>query len=203
MIIECSYCEARVDGKVLAHNEDPMDEDGLPPYRVSLLQCPTCHNSLLAGQYQVGKDIWDLPSRLWPSPQQHISTHIPSIVSISLEEANSCFKACAYSACAVMCGRALEGICRWYKTKSPYLAKGLGELRDRGIIDARLMAWAEELQKSRNIGAHASDEKVSKQDAKDLLDFVNAICEYVFVLTHRFEAYIERKKKATKRKENV
>jgi hypothetical protein len=199
MIIECPYCEARVDGQVISLNVDPIDENGLPPFRVSLLKCPTCHNSLISGQYQSGKDRWEQPSRLWPSPQKHISFHIPPIVSISLEEANSCFKARAYSACAVMCGRALEGICRSLKTKSPYLAKGLGELRDRGIIDARLMRWAEELQKSRNIGAHASNEKVSKQDANDLLDFVNAICEYVFVLTHQFDTYIERKKKVTKR----
>lgn len=87
----------------------------------------------------------------------------------------------------------LEGICRHYQTKSQYLGPGLRELRERGMIDGRLFRWAEELQKSRNIGAHATGEKVSKQDARDLLDFTNAICEYIFVLTAKFEAFMKRR----------
>lgn len=191
MIIECPYCEARVDAKVIAQNDDPETEE-IPPFRVFLLVCPVCRNTLLAG-YDLYTDD-DTPVRLWPSPVKHPSFRIPAAVRLSLGEANSCFKAHAYGACAVMCGRALEGICKVYKTKSPFLGKALRELRDRGVIDPRLMAWATELQKSRNIGAHASDEKVSRQDASDLLTFVNAICEYVFVLSHQFEAYMERRK---------
>ena len=36
-------------------------------------------------------------------------------------------------------------------------------------------------------------EKVSKQDAEDVLDFVHAICEYVFVLTERFNTFMGRR----------
>jgi hypothetical protein len=72
------------------------------------------------------------------------------------------------------------------------LAPGIKELHAKGVIDARLAAWAEALQKARNLSAHASGEKVSKQDAQDLLDFASAICEYVFVLTRQFEAYMKR-----------
>ena len=36
---------------------------------------------------------------------------------------------------------------------------------------------------------------MTKEDAQDLLDFVEAICEYVFVLTAKFESYIARRKK--------
>ena len=68
----------------------------------------------------------------------------------------------------------------------------------RDVLDARLGTWAEELQKARNLSAHASGEKVTKEDAQDLLDFVEAICEYVFVLTAKFESYIARRKKPNK-----
>src|SRR5262249_34892443 len=98
-------------------------------------------------------------------------------------------------ACTVMSGRALEGICRHFGTQKVNLGPGIKQLREKGIIDTRLGTWAEELQKARNLSAHASDEKVTKEDAQDLLDFVEAICEYVFVLTAKFDSYMARRKK--------
>jgi hypothetical protein len=199
VIIECSYCEARVDAKVIAEHRDPYNPDEEPgPFRAVLLECPNCKNALLAGQileYFEKGSTWDEPTRLWPTPEKFLSHHIPEIVRTSLEEANLCFKARAYAACVVMCGRSLEGVCRHHKTKSQYLGGGLKELRERDLIDGRLFQWAQELQKSRNLSAHATGEKVSKQDAQDLLDFTNAICDYLFVLTAKFDAFIARRKK--------
>jgi Domain of unknown function (DUF4145) len=201
MIVECSYCEAKVDARVIANHTDPPDDVMGTQFRVSLLTCPNCGNALLAGENEdpfTDSDIleWTIPNRIWPAPDRHFSWHIPLIVRSSLEEANKCFKATAYSACAVMCGRSLEGICRHYKTRSGYLGGGLKELLEKEIIDKRLFAWSEALQKSRNLGAHASEEVVSKEDAGDLLDFANVIAEYVFVLTEKFRAYLERQQKA-------
>lgn len=194
MIIECSYCEAKVDAKIIAeHTDSPDPEDDPRSFRALLAECPRCKNCLLAGQLEGWEGGWDAPTRLWPSPEEDLSWHIPEIVRTSLEEAGLCFKIRAYAACAVMCGRSLEGICRHHSTKSPYLGEGLKELRERGIIDGRLAQWAQELQNSRNIGAHASGEKVSKQDARDLLDFTNAICEYIFVLTEKYQAFMKRR----------
>jgi len=39
-----------------------------------------------------------------------------------------------------------------------------------------------------DLGAQATTEKVTKDDAKDLLDFSTAICEYVFVLNEKWDA---------------
>jgi hypothetical protein len=107
-------------------------------------------------------------------------------------EARKCFKAAAYTACAVMCGRAIEGICEHFGTKSKNLMGGLVELRDKGIIEGRLYKWSEALRKSRNMGAHATGERIPKEAAEDLLLFTNAICEYVFVLSKQFEQFVKR-----------
>ena len=44
----------------------------------------------------------------------------------------------------------------------------------------------------RNIGAHASAEHISREDARDVLDFAIAICEYVFVPAQKYVAFQER-----------
>lgn len=205
MIIECSYCQARVDAAVIAQHDDPADEEIGLRFKVSLLVCPTCNNTLVAGQSENScefpdEDEWNLPIRLWPSPDKHFSIQIPSIVRSSMEEANKCFKAGAYSACAVMCGRALEAICKYHKTENKFLAAGLAELHNREIIDGRLFKWSQALRDSRNLGAHATDATISMEEARDLLLFANAICDYVFVLSEQFEQFMLRqdnKKKTT------
>ena len=93
-----------------------------------------------------------------------------------------------------MCGRALEVICK-EKTGELTLAKGLKSLKSQNLIDSRLYDWGEALRKERNIGAHASDETVTRTDARDILDFANAIVEYIYVMTAKYEAYQDRKTK--------
>jgi hypothetical protein len=76
------------------------------------------------------------------------------------------------------------------------IASGLKKLKDDGVIDNRLYEWGEALRKHRNLGAHATTVKVSKEDARDLLDFSIAICEYIFVLNAKSQRFQERQKKA-------
>lgn len=199
MIIECPYCESKVDGEVRGEIEFFDPQEG-PPFKAILLKCPVCKNPLLGGSehIQVGPSEhgWSDLNRLWPQQETYIDWEIPEIARNSLAEAQICYKAKAYSACVVMSGRALEGVCKHHKTKSQNLATGLKELKDKGVIDERLYQWSEELRKHRNIGAHATEEKIPKEDAKDLLDFVQAICDYVFVLNAKFNRFMKRKEKA-------
>ncbi|MBL7185494.1 MAG: DUF4145 domain-containing protein [Phycisphaerae bacterium] len=196
MIIECPYCEAKVDGEVKGEHEYCHPEEG-PPFKAVLLKCPVCSNALLGGSdwEQTGPDIaeWSELTRLWPQQESHIAWEIPAIARNSLIEARMCYKAKVYNSCVVMAGRTLEGVCQHHSTKDWRLAGGLKELKEGGIIDDRLYEWGEELRKHRNIGAHASEDVITKEDAKDLLDFAQAICDYVFVLNAKFNRFMERK----------
>ncbi|MBS3668003.1 DUF4145 domain-containing protein [Vreelandella boliviensis] len=203
MIIECNYCKANVDAKVIAtHESNDPEEPG--PFHVSLVECPSCGNALVAGQYEwpvglEGEFVLDKPDRMWPEQKKYISLVIPEGIRTSIEEAQRCLSGNAYIACTSMSGRALEGVCRHYKTKAKSLNGALAELKDREVIDSRLHEWGKELHKHRNIAAHAGDEKVNPKDASDLLDFVIAICEYIFVLTEKFDKFMARsEKKANK-----
>ena len=200
MIIECPYCESKVDGLVKGEHESYDPNEDPFPFKAVLVQCPVCNNALLGGSelIQVGPNEheWESLNRLWPKQESHVDYDIPAIARNSLIEARICYKAKAYPASVVMSGRTLEGVCKHHSAKSKNLSVGLKELKEKGIIDERLFKWGEELRKHRNIGAHASDEKISKADAKDLLDFVSAICEYVFVLTEKFNKFMERESKA-------
>jgi len=199
LLIECPHCDSKVDAT--EKGTIPVADNDYPfPMQYALVECPACHHALLGltELVQVGDDkwVWDELNRVWPKQESHIDSDIPEIARISLVEAKLCFKARAYSACAVMCGRTIEGVCKHHDAKTRNLADGLKKLKTSGVIDTRLYEWGEALRAHRNLGAHASTQKVAKEDARDLLDFSMAICEYVFVLNEKFERFKNRQAKA-------
>lgn len=199
MIVECPHCESKVDCE--EKGSVSIDDDYTPtPTKVVLLECKICHSPLLGWSelIQTGDDEWEWGQveRTWPSQDSGVDSEIPDIARISLLEAKVCFNAKAFNACAVMCGRAIEGLCKHHDEKLRNLAAGLRKLKENGVIDTRLYDWGEALRAHRNLGAHASTAKISKEDAKDLLDFSIAICEYVFVLNEKFKRFQARQSKA-------
>lgn len=198
MLIECNYCEAKVDARILAEHQEQggwLEE----PTKISLVECPVCKNALVAYQDLIQVSAtdteWSEASRVWPSPRKYLDYRLPDLVRSSLEEAHECYKAKVYNSCAVMCGRAIEAICTEFNTKDKTLVGGLNELLKMQIIDKKIFAWAEALRLHRNIGAHATKEKITKEEADDLLEFTDAICNYVFVLSKKFEEFLKRKEK--------
>ena len=205
MLIDCPHCQARVNGEVLRLKAHYEGEDGDPfptsGYQVGLLNCPECKHVLVAHQTLVKPggfdsteepDEWSSAVRVWPDPVSQLANSIPESVRACLLEAYKCLHATAYTACVAMSGRAIEAMCRHFSTKRDMLFEGLKELHERGVIDKRLYEWGDELRKHRNLAAHASGVKFNLTDAKDLYDFSTAICDYVFVLSEKFESFKKR-----------
>jgi hypothetical protein len=94
-----------------------------------------------------------------------------------------------------MCRKTVEGLCVAHGITSPNLATSLKMLRDQGIIESRLFEWADALRLSGNEAAHGVALAVPAEDAKDILEFTNALLEYVFTFRDRFAAFQERRKR--------
>ncbi|HEX7320171.1 MAG TPA: DUF4145 domain-containing protein [bacterium] len=203
MIIECPACEAKVDAKVLAKRVYPPTDE-CEPCMYTFLECPSCNNVLVGYSEEMycggGESKWENPWRLWPEPPHVFHGDIPQLVRDSLRDAQKCLKANVYPASAVMCRRALEAICK-DKTGKKTLYEGLKKLKEKELIDDRLYSWGEALRQEGNIGAHATEEIILKQDAQDILDFALAITDYIYVLTEKFNKYQSRRKKTHKKLE--
>lgn len=193
-VIECSTCKAKVQAQVLAERVYSGGNHG-DPFKYLFLECTHCQETLLGISEHVdfGDETgWTYPERKWPEPEDPLPGSIPRSVRRALDEARRCLSTNAYMATAVMCGRAVEALCK-DKTRAKTLAEGLNRLLSEKIIDEKLFSWSEALRKERNIGAHAGETEVSWQDARDVLDFAIAISEYVYVLDEKYKAYLARK----------
>ena len=197
-LIECPECEAVMSGEVTGKViEGPTDKAG-GPWKVTLVKCPKCGGALVGVEetygYEDGDAVWTEPVRVWPEPPLGLDWRIPREVRDSLFESHNCLKGKTYTASAAMTGRAVEAICRHFKTQSQYLGPGLKELNKRRIISAQLGKWGRELHLYRNTAAHPDPKRISKAEAVDLFKFAIAICDYVFVHTNDYKAFMKRKK---------
>ncbi|XOB41335.1 MAG: DUF4145 domain-containing protein [Candidatus Nealsonbacteria bacterium] len=198
--IDCPTCESKVGAEVLS-GISFFDEGPDVTLVVYLLKCPVCSLPICAvSEMEIGGVIdnpeWEegLLERVWPYPKKNFFD-LPTSVKQSLEEAGKCFNVNANLACSVMCRRTLESLCVDLAVSAKSLPDKLKELKTEGIIDGRLAEWGEALRQMGNIGAHASKKHISKQDARDVLDFTIAICDYVYTLTGKYDKFKERQQK--------
>lgn len=192
IVIDCSECDNRVSAQVSGYIKHTCTDD-----TVVLARCPSCEAALLGftRRYQDGRGDWtyDSAERLWPAPSTvELSSSIPARIRQDIKEAQKCIAHGIWSAAVVLCGRAVE---RFAAEKAPRktLALGLIELKNQGIIDDKLFQWADALRRERNLGAHAAEEEVTKENAADVLAFTIAIFEYVYTLSAKYDEFVSRK----------
>jgi hypothetical protein len=226
-IVDCPICRAKV--AAIEHGcvrrRGGFDREGEMQYGISVTlgECPKCRTILVGESQQVGiegydseYDEWAEAIRVYPEPPKTFtSERIPKMVSESIAEAVRSLQANANVAACVMFGRALEAICRDLleptqtggatqstsaRKRPVMLGEGIRKLKDNGVIDQRLFDWSQQLHAFRNLAAHPSDRKISREDADDLRSFVYAIIEYIYDLTDRYNEFQERLTKKKKKK---
>lgn len=195
IIIDCPHCMVRV--KAAARTLIPGEADEC----FFLVQCPSCKSPLFGSAYSFQDDYndwhWTNAERIWPAPAvTEVSNVIPEPARRDIKDAQKCVSHGIYSAGAVLCGRALERLIKEKTGSAHMIGKGLKQLLDSGAIDQRLYEWAEALRRERNIGAHASDEEITKENAQDVIDFTIAIFDYVYTLSEKYAKYMARKSAA-------
>jgi hypothetical protein len=187
----CGYpSSAHVAGKITG---DGDDEDG--PFDLSLIQCEFCHAASLVRQDEASEAA---PVEVWPTSQRTLHEGIPRGVRDGVTEARKCFEAGAFLATAVMVRRAIEGFCADQGVSHKTLHRALRELVQRNVIDARLLEWADGLRVLGNVGAHFTDQVVTRQDASDALDLIEAMLDYVYVFSAKFEQFKARRDAPTR-----
>ena len=113
-----------------------------------------------------------------PSPTDK---RIPESIRQDLEEAKMCFSISAYRACAVMARRAMQSACIEKGTTKDKLSEQLQELASNGVITNELKEWADVVRWVGNDSAHPNAEKVTKEDAEDILELAEQFLHVLYV----------------------
>ena len=131
------------------------------------------------------------------TPKQHKS--IPRQVADDYVDAIKCFDVGTWKASVVMCRRALQESVIEKGAKKDKLWEQIDELYNQQIITKSIKDWAHEIRLTGNIGAHPDKdglEDVTKEDAKELIDFMEEYLNYVYIMPSKLEAKRAKKEKA-------
>jgi hypothetical protein len=130
--------------------------------------------------------------------ERTVTVTLPPKVDQSFREALRCELAGAPLAAAVMVRRTLEAIGLEFAPNTKPLFKALHVMKDKGLISDELAQWGDALRFIGNIGAHPTGEVVAAQDAREALDFLQAIVETIYVLRPKFQAMKARREKESR-----
>lgn len=205
LLVDCPDCrasvEARIEHEVYWEGDEPWEY----PTQVSFVTCLRCKRPLVVGDEHYGyngdEEVRSGTFRLWPPPDKQLSLSVPAPIREAFREAQTCFRAKAYVAAAVMCRKVMESVTHVQGAKSRNLMGALGELRDASVIDPGIFEWADALRIVGNDAAHGVDVRISEDEARDVLDFTEAIIDYLFVYRERFEAFRSRSATSGNRRE--
>ncbi|MEU7888105.1 DUF4145 domain-containing protein [Microbispora bryophytorum] len=174
--------------------------------RLAIATCNNCFAPLALYQEVIWDDFAEeevvrstRADVIWPFPDQRgqdRSRAIPHELRREHQEAQLCFNANAYTATVVMVRRALEGVCADHNIRAKNLVSALEEMERQGLIEGRLLEWAQELRVLGNEAAHYTGRPVARQDAQDALDLAEALMDYLYVFTGRFNEFKKRREEA-------
>jgi hypothetical protein len=191
--VRCHYCEAQRKATECGSVENRDPEHG-PPSLVTLAQCNTCGQALLFVQEEYHwSEGWDELTRVWPGARRQLSIEVPEPLRAEHSEAHKCLDSRAYTAAVVMVRRTIEGVCANHGIKERNLHGSLTKMRDNGLLDQRLLDWAQALRVLGNEGAHYTGKQVSREDAVDALALAEALLDNLYVLTAKFKEFTDRR----------
>lgn len=207
----CPECNIQVEARVICNGSGAFSSNGInsidevdavyhgDTYSVAL--CRRCNSPFLIKQshYGVPGEFNAITSEtlLFPQVSRLPAEGVPDSVQRAYEEAHKCYSASAYVACALMCRRSLEALCKSLSASGRSLQAKLDALSESGTIDKRLIQWAHGIRAIGNEAAHDTDIDLTKDDARDALDFTEALLMYVFALNARFIAFQQRRRRVS------
>ncbi|OUS76293.1 hypothetical protein B1748_13615 [Paenibacillus sp. MY03] len=190
IIAYCSKCQDKklfsIHGEYLYKGTKKNENDK----EYALVSCTNCNNPSLYYRedfFGLGTEIWDYDMCVFPKDERILTYDVPIIVKESYEEALKCEKAKAAIATVVMVRRALEAVCKDFVPGTKTVFDGLKQMKENGFISDDLLDWSEELRFLGNKGAHATEEKITINEAHDSLDFLQSIMEILYHLRPRFK----------------
>lgn len=133
---------------------------------------------------------------LYPSEHSLALEGVPEAVVRAHANAARAYAVGLYEPCVIMCRKALECVTEELNATEHNLARRLAKLREAGRIDGKLAEWADGLRLIGNDAAHDCRVRLGREDARDSLEFLEALLAYIFTLTRRFDEFQARRAEA-------
>lgn len=169
--------------------------------RITLLLCRHCNQGVLVleeqwiGDHKAterqggGGSVSWRGFHWWPLVGASLHEAIPEAIRSTYNEAVLALSANCPRAAAVMARRTLEAVAVDKGEANGTLAQRVNALSDKGLLHPSLSEWVKEVRLVGNVGAHYDPmDTVSAGDARQLIDFIRELLNYLYVLPWELDA---------------
>lgn len=195
----CPGCSESAIIEVVAEWDlTPGPEDAWEPHNWTVGKCQSCASpSLLISEWDQGEwsSGWSPRRQVWPETARSLPGAVPKPIRDTYDEAQRCLTVSSYTGAALLARRVVEGICAHLNAQGRTLHDKLQFLKDDGVLDERLHQWSSLVKDIGNEGAHDTSDLVTREDAEEVLSFVEALLDYLYVYRMRFEAFVTRRER--------
>lgn len=197
----CTQCNAIVETEIIFHyyvEERHVEELQGGGILINLSKCLRCQNPFLTEiDFNYVEDYtWEESNiQLYPNTENEIIKNCPSIIINPYREARKCYQVHAYESCVIMCRKGIEAICIDKGEEEGNLSKKLNNLKEKGILEGIFFQWANTLRLIGNEGAHKHEQLITQLDAKDALDFFDALITYFYHLVSQYDELLNRRRR--------
>lgn len=206
----CPQCNVVVEAYVIAEGRSALpgkaaDQTDAPQAeypgdRYSVCLCRRCSQAFflrqspcaVPGELKEGT----IAAVLYPSESTLSTEALPEAVKTAYDQAARSFRAALFEACVLMSRKCLEAVCNIFDAEARDLSTRLSILHEAGHIDSRLLNWAYQIPLIGDDAAYDIDSEVTREDARDVFEFTEAILIYIFSIMKRFESLKVRRPKS-------
>lgn len=197
VLMQCNYCgnKSRLTIRVKYVQDIEGDDGDHFVTTWQILECRACSTLNLGRNYieppyeeQRETIVYPIP-RLAPKQKKRLRS-IPLRISQAYDTALKVKD--EPNAFAVLIGRTLETVCKHEKAEGKTLAEKLTKLADTNRIPPTLAKMAHQLRVLRNLGAHSDDDEVQDTDVPVIMEFVDAILEYLYIAPDKIKKLQDR-----------
>jgi hypothetical protein len=132
--------------------------------------------------------------QIWPSPVRLVEFDLPPKVLEAYQEALRCESAGAWIAAALMARRTLDAVVRDFAPEQERPSEGLRAMFTKGLISEELHRWGEEIRFLGEVSLQP-EHVIGHQDAKEALEFLNALIENLYFLREKYKRMQARRQR--------
>ncbi len=199
----CKHCNNEVTCAIQAkyRQEIMHSEEGWPDVTVwQILECRRCNGLMLLQTYLDGPSVrYGKSTIIYPRPTVNARLVDVSAIPVSIRkeyETTLSVQGISSNACAVMARRTLEAIAQYEKAPGKTLSDKVDNLLKFDRIPRLLADVAHLGRQIGNLGAHFDEEDVTEIDIEIMLEFLESILEYLYVIPEKVDVVKARLNKS-------
>jgi hypothetical protein len=195
--ITCPFCEERGNIERVAHFAKQHAQTG-KALNFDTYQCGNCANYVLlfwSASRHSFRGMHDYKMVPWPRRLTEYPKHWPDEVGRSWIEAHRSLMGENWGAAAVMARSSLQAALRDQGAKGSSLYDEINDLATKGLLPPLMKDWSHEVRVLGRPAAHpnAVEPATDPKDARDVVEFLDYLTEYLYDLPRRIEDYRARK----------